>query len=160
MKFDFDLNQQDYERAYLELSKKHFLFAFLYFLGFSLFVSYLNYLEDYKWGSYGVSYLFIFFLVVVLWVIPSYRNYNKSLKIINSNPDFFGFKSFELTKEGLISSNQNKSSYYKWKDMKRIHSTKNYGFVILRNNLSILFKNDNNEIVKKIKEYKRNYSSR
>lgn len=159
MKFDFELTVEDYKKASFKILKRNFLFAFIFFLVFSVFVSFLNYLEDrYKLANYLASYFSLLFIVLVMWIIPVYRNYKKSQKFVNSNSGLFGLKSFELTKEGLIHFNENKPSTYKWKEIKRIYLIKSYGFIVLRNKTSILFKNNNLEFAQKLKEYRKKYS--
>lgn len=161
MKFEFELTLDDYKKAYLNLLKRQLLNNLFFFLGLIIIIScYCYYFTDYKLANYVSSFFSLLILILIVGIIPAYLNYKRSLKTINSNSEFFGKKSFELTYEGLKSTSENSSSYYRWKDIKQIYSTKKYGFVILINKKSILFRNDNRGFIQKLKEFKKKYSSK
>lgn len=71
------------------------------------------------------------------------------------DPKMFGQRILEINVNEIYYSSENNSSMksFKWKEMKKISTTKNYVFLTHKDNFAILFPNNNPEFTAKAKEY-------
>lgn len=157
MKINYTLDREDYKKADKELMTKRYIFLITYFSLVSVIVSYTFVYKDFNWSEFlFISFIFFFFALVVISIIPDLIKHSKIKKLIDSQPDLLGEKSLEIKPDGIEFNNfyNNVVKVYEWHTIKKIYITKNYSFITLKNRTSFIIKNEDLKESDFIKELK------
>lgn len=133
----------DFKKAMLEQFKKRYFSAILIHIPFSLLLSFLFVQKEFNLNRLLIAFLVFFIILMTSLIIPDFLKHNKILKSLNSNPKLFEKKTLELNESGIkqFSENSVEVGFYKWQEIKKVSKTKNYAFITLKNNTSIILPN-------------------
>jgi len=159
LKIEYTIDIEDIKSVDLEASRKGYLYILSISAIISLIISALYSFEDFNFTKFVQSlfYSFLFFSVFYSCVlfIPAFFKSRKNMKVMKADPNKFGQRTLEINENEIyyISEKNSSMKSFKWKEIKKMSTTKNYAFLTHKDKFAILFPNNNPEFTAKAKEY-------